>query len=49
MYNLQQPQAPAPAPDISTAQLKAQIKEQVRQATIDARNAATEAAQAARA
>ena len=40
MYNLQQPQAPAPAPDISTAQLKQQIQEQVRQATADARNAA---------
>jgi hypothetical protein len=49
MYKLLQQQAPAPPPDISTDQLKAQIKEQVRQATIDARNAATEAAQAARA
>ncbi|MFN2602039.1 MAG: hypothetical protein ABR582_04685 [Gemmatimonadaceae bacterium] len=49
MYNLlqQQPQAPA-APDISAAQLKQQIQEQVRQATADARNAAKEAAQAAR-
>ncbi len=45
MYNLQQ----AKAGDISTAQLKEQIQEQVRQATADARNAANEAAQAARA
>ena len=48
MYNLQQPQAPAPAPDISTAQLREQIQQQVRQATADARAAAKEAAQAAR-
>jgi flagellar biosynthesis/type III secretory pathway M-ring protein FliF/YscJ len=48
MYNLQQQQAPAPAPDVSAAQLKQQIQEQVRQATADARNAAKDAAQAAR-
>ena len=49
MYNLQQTQAQAPAPDISAAQLREQIQQQVRQATADARNAAQEAAQAARA
>ncbi len=48
MYNLQQPQAPAPAPNVSADQLRQEIQQQVRQATADARNAAKEAAQAAR-
>lgn len=48
MYNLQQQAAPAPAGDLSAAQLKQQIQEQVRQAAADARNAAKDAAQAAR-
>src|SRR2546425_8779500 len=48
MYNLQQPQAPAPAPNVSADQLRQEIQQQVRQATADARNAARDAARAAR-